>query len=147
MLAFPEMKVQGRSALAQKKIIKALRNNVEKLSELRKDGQFFDLSQKLGPVIMSNHLNNNQARLIEQKKQYRPVLSEEIFGCCKVNWKKIEEYMQYFKLSDVPPELKRAILSRVLLKDGEYGTFLRGISTFLRGISTFLRGIRLTKCQ
>lgn len=51
LLAFPEMKAFGRTAHAQEKIIKALENNVEDLSEWKKRRNFLTLVDNLVPLL------------------------------------------------------------------------------------------------
>jgi len=97
LLDFSTPDIVGKHALIQQKIKQQLENNDENMV-LWEEAQFFDLSRQLGPVIISNHsCNIQETRRMETKSAYKTILSEAAFLDCRVNWRKVEENMPFFK--------------------------------------------------
>ena len=54
---------------------------------------FYDLSKELGPVLMTNHVENDQAeRLFERKPDRTLVTGPSDFPCLPINWEKVPTY-------------------------------------------------------
>ncbi len=81
----------------------------QRIDNFSANSMFHDLSSETGPVLMSNHTDNDQRRrLYERKSGKVPVTGPETFPNLTVDFKSIEKYSEDFR-DESKPDLKSVL--------------------------------------
>jgi hypothetical protein len=73
-------------------------DNDQRIDNYPANSMFHDLSSETGPVLMSNHTNNDQKwRLYEGKSGKKPVIGPETFPNLTIDLERFETYSQDFE--------------------------------------------------
>ena len=84
--------------LFRKHFLEATQRNNEDISHWGNDDYHFDLSRSLGPVLMTNHFRNDQAKRLYQKKpNCHSVTGPESFPGIAINWDCIYSNAKIFR--------------------------------------------------
>lgn len=95
------------------RIIEALYRCNENESTWSKEDLFYDISNKCGPVLMTNHSHNAQfARLYETKDDYSKVTGPESFPEFAIDWALVQKNIKYFK-KNIPLLVFKEVRQRI----------------------------------
>ncbi len=94
-LDFSNPPVNENSLWFRRSVMHTARLNNLDFREWQSDNSFYDITQDVGPVILSNHYGNDQAtRLLESKKHRVPVTGAADFPEFAINWEKARNFVQ-----------------------------------------------------
>jgi hypothetical protein len=85
----------------QRAVLAAAQTAGVDLRGFERDAFFYDISQEIGPVLMTNHTSNDQSqRLLEAKRDRTIVTGSADFPDLPIDWEKARSYMPAFNAQE-----------------------------------------------